>query len=120
MSSIMSVDYFAKRVAVEKATIEHGGETPVVIDPATVMLIATISVKLIKCLYQRYGKNSEKIKDKIQTPGLLDTIGLKRVVFAALGWRRYRKEGATVVEALLKTGGKLKVEDIHTLITQGL
>ena len=120
MSSIMSVDYFAKRVAVEKSMLENNGAVPVVIDPATIALIISISVKLIKCLYKRYGKDPEKIQENIQTPGFLDTIGLRRVVFATLGWRRYRKEGATVMEALIKTGGKLKLEDIQMLITKGL
>ncbi len=117
---MMSVEYFAKRAAVEKFALEHGDSVPVMVDPATIMLIASITVKLIKCLYNRYGKDPEKIKENIQTPGFLDTIGLKRVVFAALGWRRYRKEGATVMEALIKTGGKLKLEDINMLLTQGL
>ena len=121
-SQLNSVNDFARNVILEKHKIEKGPDAaiPVMIDPATIALIASITIKLIQCLYKRYGNKAADIKENIDTPGMLDQIGLKRMVFAALGWRKYRKEGATVIEALLKTGSKLRIEDISTLITKGL
>jgi hypothetical protein len=116
----MNIQEFSKEVVQEKYVIEHGPNIPVMLDPASIALIASLTIKLAKCLYNRYGKNAESIKENIQNPGLLDTIGLKRAVFAALGWRRYRKEGDTVIQALIKTGGKLTLEDLHLLIKEGL
>lgn len=118
--TMMNVDYFAKRVAVEKHMMENNGITPVMIDPATITLITTLSVQLIKCLVKRYGNNTESIEKKIKKPSWMDTIRLKRVVRKVLGWRRYRKEGGNVIEALRRTGGKLTVNDIYALITDGV
>jgi hypothetical protein len=116
----MKLEYFAKRVAVEKSMIENNNAAPVAIDPATIMLITSISIKIIKCLVKRYGHNAEKVKENIDNPGFRDKVGLKRAIIMAIGWRRYRKDGASILEALLKTGGKLRIDDIYTLLTEGL
>ena len=56
---MMNIYYFAKRVAVEKHMMENTGITPVAIDPATIALIVSISVKVIKCIVKRYGNKDD-------------------------------------------------------------
>jgi hypothetical protein len=83
-----------------------GGKQEVMMDPATIALIAKISIKVIRLVRQCRNSESE-IQSIINNPDPKDEGALKRVVRKELGWFKYLLIGAKVVRALKSVGSKM-------------
>ena len=84
----------------------ESGKQEVMMDPATIALIAKVSIKVIATI--RQCKNSESdIQSIINSPDPQDEGSLKRIVRRELGWFKYFLIGAKVVRSLKSVGSKM-------------
>jgi len=122
---MITPEILAERVYFDNAT---GGdptkEKEVFVDPATLMLITQITIKVIDCIIKRRRAKRERTEDasleqvacQVKHPTLLDKITLRKVIISVIGFRRYRREGRSIFESLLRTGSALSIQDIVDLM----
>jgi hypothetical protein len=129
---MLTPEMFAEQVYFDHAT---GGdpnkEKPVFVDPATIMMLTSVTIQVIKCILERRQARKaaeaqaipestlKEVAYDIKNPSVFDKITLKRVILGAVGFRKYRKEGKSILESLLRTGSNLTLEDIANLMYQG-
>jgi len=115
----MNIDQLSENIYQQKIRIENPGMNTeqVVFNPATAMLIFEIVTKLVKCMRDRNSsKNVVYVQNVVQKPGFIDIIRLKRIIRKAIGYRRYRSEGKSILQSVLRTGGTLTLDDIANLL----
>ena len=89
-----------------KAYNKGRAEEEVFVDQATLILIAKISVTVIR-LIKGCKKSREERQEIVNTPTLQEDRILKRVVRRQLGWFKYMTTGSKVIKAIKEVGFEL-------------
>ena len=86
-------------------------EQEVMVDPATLMLIAKISISIIKAI--KACKDSAEDRESIvRDPSLADEGVLKGIVRKKLGWWKYFLIGGKVISAIKEMGTEVNHNDL--------
>jgi len=112
----MTIEDAAKRV---KNNIE--GDSQVFIDPASIMLMASIISAILSairlyCQWKKNKQDAQKLVDGSKEPGLIGYFILKRTVRKHLGRERFKTDGQKVIDAILKSGSQLSIEEAENLL----
>jgi hypothetical protein len=90
-----------------------GRSQEVAIDPATIVLIAKISISIIRAIKNCKGSAEER-EEIVRNPGI-DTDGLlKSIVRKKLGWFKYFFIGAKVIRAIKEIGSEVKYDELNS------
>ena len=119
----MTPEEFANRVYIDGVTYGKSDKTiEVFIDPATAIMLTQLTIKIIACIVERrrqkISEESEAVMEVaaiINDPSFLDKLTLRKMIFGAIGFRRYRKEGKSILESLLRTASGLTLGEIADL-----
>jgi hypothetical protein len=84
----------------------------VVIDPATIMLIVTLTNVLIQVIKKCREKPEEAVL-VAQYPNIREKRVLKRKILQTIGIRRYISEGKKYYHAVLATGRETTIKDLE-------
>ena len=84
----------------------------VVVDPATLILISKISIRLIR-LIKRCKDSNEESTPTLKYPTTTEHIILKRIVRRELGWLKYAIMGRRIVTAIKEVGVDLTDDELE-------
>ncbi len=84
----------------------------VMLDPATIILVATIVSEVIKMIKKCREKPEDSIT-LVNLPNEKEKRVLKRKIRKTLGWRKSFKEGDKYYNAVLDTGREATLQDLH-------
>ena len=112
--------YHANRIGAKVKNLHTSDKQEVFFDPATITLITTIVLQVIK-LIKHCTKDSEtpekEALEVAHRPSYRAERQLNRILRKKLGWKKYWKEGTKYKEAILDEGKTLTKEDILGLYT---
>jgi hypothetical protein len=86
----------------------------VAIDPATILIIMDVVVKVIDML-QSCKQNPDDVVKMTSSPSIFQRIVLRRVVKDVLGNREYRNSGTELVDSILSNAKKLNTDDVKEM-----
>tara|TARA_R110000824_G_scaffold282601_20_gene470932 strand:- start:2773 stop:3189 length:417 start_codon:yes stop_codon:yes gene_type:complete len=90
-----------------------GRSQEVAIDPATIVLIAKISISVIRFIKNCKGSAEER-EGVIRNPGIDGDGILKSIVRKKLGWFKYFFIGAKVIRAIKEIGSEVKHDELNS------
>ena len=95
-----------------KMRAADGNSQEVAIDPATIVLIAKISISVIKTI-KGCKESAEEREGIIRRPGANEDSILKSIVRKKLGWFKYFLIGAKVIRAIKDMGTEVRHEEFR-------
>ena len=87
-------------------------EQEVMVAPATLALIARITISVIKAI-KACKESSEDRENIIRNPSSADEDTLKRIVRKKLGWWKYFLIGGKVIKSIKETGKEVAHNDLN-------
>ncbi len=91
---------------------KNQGAQEVMVDPATLLLIAKISVAVIKTIRRCRESDTERTT-VVKAPTASDDKILKRIVRKQLGWFKYMTTGGKIVQAMKEMGTELTENELE-------
>ena len=85
----------------------------VFVDPATLILIGKISIRLIRLIKSCKDSNEERTA-AVKHPTANDSKMLKRIVRRELGWIKYAIMGRHIITAMKEVGADLTCDELET------
>lgn len=86
-------------------------------DPATIMVIMEIITNIIQ-MFKDCKKTPEAAVEEAKAPSRWQRILLNSAVRRQIGRKEFRHDGDKIVSALLKSGGKVTVEDMADMYSE--
>ncbi len=84
------------------------------LDPATIMLIATIVSEVIK-MWRECKKNKEEAAKMATSPSRFERLALRQICVRTIGRREFYRSGDKLMESLLKNGQTLTPELVQQM-----
>lgn len=84
----------------------------VVVDPATLILIGKISIRIIRLIKSCKDSNEERTV-AVQYPTINENKILKRIVRRELGWLKYAIMGRRIITAIKEVGADLTCGELE-------
>lgn len=114
----MTVEDLAQKI---QNDVENSSEKLVFIDPMSIMLYIAIINAIINavrlfCILKKNRESAEKVSQECRQPGLGTRILVTRQVRKHLGIKDFRKNGAALVDKILRSGADLSLDEIETLL----
>lgn len=100
------MDELAKKVAKNYG----GGEAA--LDPSFILVIVDLINQIITA-FKNCKKSPAEVHAEMRSPGPWQRLALRSLVRNQMGFREFRQNGDEVMEALLKTGREVGLDDVQ-------
>ena len=90
-----------------------GQQEEVFVDPATIMLMASVVSEIVKRV--RKCRQSDSVPESAQKPTMFEKAVVKRITRRKMGIRKYLRDGKKVMKAVFDVGAGSTGEEIQEL-----